>query len=328
MKILRTIGILAIVSVLVIGVAGGASAKGPPEGLPHGSVHSPGKSGLFGTVESVDDPVITLKTNEGSTVYVTLTETAKYKASGETKGWIIGVDDFVDEVLGDDLTNIVGRRIAALVSFTDGDTADVLRLMLIKITPPLHAHRVGIVTAFDPDEDGNGPIEIMDNHGVSHTFEVSEETVYRPEGTTEENIVPYESCITVVTKGDPKVDPPHPAKAIVLHEELPDWAGGRIIVKKIVDSGDTEQSFDFDPDWDDANFSLSSGERYKSGWLEPNTYTVTELFDGLPAGWELTDIDIQDPDEESPDPSADTATIDLDLGETVTVTFTNTYTPE
>ena len=210
-----------------------------------------------------------------------------------------------------------------MVSFTDGDTADVLRLMLIKVTPPLHAHRVGIVTEFTEGEGGS--ITIIDNKGVSHTFGVSEDTVYHPEETTGDEIVPYESCVTVVTKGDPKLGPP--AKAIVLHEELPDWAGGRIMVKKIVDSGDTEQSFDFNPNWDDTNFSLSSGERYKSGWLEPGTYDVTELLDGL-TGWVLTDIDIQDPDEESPEPSDSTATIDLDLCESVTVTFTNTYTPE
>jgi len=321
MKILRTIGILAIVAGLVLGGTGSAFAKGPPDPHPGGGNNAHGKRGLFGTAESAGGDVVTLKTKEGSTVQVTLTDTAKYKAPGETKGWIIGVENFVNEVLDGDIENIVGRRIAALVSFTDVDTADALRLMLIKITPPLHAHRVGIVTEFTPytpEEDGSdGSIVIMDNHGVSHTFDVTGDTVYRPEGTTSESIIPYEGCVTVVTKGDPKLSPS--AKAIVLHEELPDWAGGRIIVQKRVDSGDPEQSFEFDPSWSDSNFSLSGGEQYKSGWLSPGEYDVEEF---LPDGWDLPDIDIDDPDEESTF-SDSTATIDLDLGETVTVTFTN-----
>ena len=54
MKILRTIGILAIVAALVLGGTASAFAKGPPDPHPGGGKHSLGKSGLFGMVNSVD----------------------------------------------------------------------------------------------------------------------------------------------------------------------------------------------------------------------------------------------------------------------------------
>jgi len=84
-------------------------------------------------------------------------------------------------------------------------------------SPPSHAHRVGIVDAFT----AGSSITIIDRDGVSHTFTMNG-TVYRPEGTIPAHIVVDESYVTVVTRGDPKLGPI--AKAIVLHEELPDWA--------------------------------------------------------------------------------------------------------
>ena len=44
--------------------------------------------------------------------------------------------------------------------------------------------------------------------------------------------------MTVITTGDPKIGPP--AKAVVLHEELLEWSGDKIIVYKIVDPEDSE----------------------------------------------------------------------------------------
>ena len=220
MKILRTMGILALVAGLVLGGTGSALAQGPP-----------GKRGLFGTVLSVTPNnggyVIELETEEG-TFDITADDTAKYMVPGETKG-PKDLATFLTKV-GDDPPAIVGRRIAVLVTFTNEDTADAIRLMLIPSpsSPPSHAHRVGIVQeeGFTPGEDGS--ITIIDKDGESHTFSISEDTVYRPEtiaGLTGTDLIDAITggCVTVVTKGDPKSGPP--AKAIVLHElPLPDWA--------------------------------------------------------------------------------------------------------
>ena len=231
MKILRTLGILALTVGLVLGSSGSVLAQGPPDELPAGGPHSPGKQGLFGTVDSTDGYEVTLVTKEGSTVEVTLTETAKYMVPGETKGTVDrdGFETILDGSVDGDITAIEGRRIAVLVTFTNESTADAIRLMLIPSpsSVPAHAHRVGIVDEFNPDSD----ITIIDKDGVSHTFTVTEDTVYRPSaedgGISElegQSLIDelIDGCVTVVTKGDPKLGPE--AKAIVLHEELPDWA--------------------------------------------------------------------------------------------------------
>jgi len=94
-------------------------------------------------------------------------------------------------------------------------------------TPPLHAHRVGVIEDFTPGSS----ITIIDKDGESHTFTVNEDTVYRPsaedDGISEltgTDLIDAITggCVTVVTTGEPKLGPI--AKAIVLHDELPDWA--------------------------------------------------------------------------------------------------------
>lgn len=57
-----------------------------------------------------------------------------------------------------------------------------------------------------------------------------------------------------------------------------------------------------------------------SGLLNPGSYSVAEV---VPAGWDLTNIAINDPSGGSSS-SSPTASIALAAGETVTVTFTNT----
>jgi len=231
MKTLRTIGILALVAGLVLGGAGSAFAQGPPDELPDRGPHSPGKRGLFGTVTSVTPDtmtyVISLETKQGI-FDITLVDTAKYMVPRETQG-SKDLATFL-EIVGDP-PEIEGRRVAVLVTFTNEFTADAIRLMLVP-SPAHHRymHHVGVVEvgAFDPDTS----ITIIDREGVSHTFTVSEDTVYRPsaedDGISEltgdaliEAITG--GCVTVVTKGDPKKADLE-AKAIVLHEELPDWA--------------------------------------------------------------------------------------------------------
>ena len=236
MKILRTIGILALVAGLVLGGTGSAFAKGPPEEPPGGGSHSPGKRGLFGTVTSVTpingSYVIELETEEGIFDITADDTTTKYMVPGETKG-PKDLDRFleiVDENDDGDLEELVDRKLAVLVKDIaeygtppPDFTATAIRLMLIPSpsSPPSHAHRVGIVDTFT---EGTS-ITIIDKDGESHTFTINEDTVYRPEGTTAGDISTADpwSFVTVVTKGDPKLGTAI-AKAIVLHEDLPDWA--------------------------------------------------------------------------------------------------------
>ncbi len=209
MKILRTIGILALVAGLVLGGTGSVLAQGPPN-----------KSGLFGTVDSVSGYDVTLVTKEGSTVVVTLTETAKYMVPRETKGPVNrdGFETVLDGAIDGDITAIEGRRIAVLVTFTNESTADAIRLMLIPSpsSPLSHAHRVGVVDAFT----AGSSITIIDKDGEPHPFALNG-TVYRPDDIDMGAITG--GCVTVVTTGDPKLGTAI-AKAIVLHDELPDWA--------------------------------------------------------------------------------------------------------
>ena len=187
----------------------GGPAGGPPEPGPH----SPGKRGLFGTVDSVSGYDVTLVTKEGSTVVVTLTETARYMVPRETKG-PVNRDGF-ETALDGDITAIEGRRIAVLVTFTNESTADAMRLMLIPSSdsPPLHRHRVGVVDAFT---EGTS-ITIIDEDDVTHTFALLNGTVYRPAKIDSSTEIVAGVHVTVVIKGDPKL--PNPiAKAIVLHK--------------------------------------------------------------------------------------------------------------
>ena len=230
MKILRTMGILALVAGLVLGGAGSVFAQGPPEDPPGGGSHSP-KHGLFGTVASVatitGGYVIELDTEEG-TFDVTADDTAKYMVPRETRGpkdlaTFVGI---VDENEDGDLEELGGRRVAVLVTLTNEFTADAVRLMLIPSpgSRPLHAHRVGVVEvgAFDPAAS----ITIIARDGESYPFAVNGATIYRPDTIAEltgEDLIEAITggCVTVVTKGDPKLGPV--AKAIVLHEGLPEW---------------------------------------------------------------------------------------------------------
>ena len=236
MKILRTIGILALVAGLVLGGGGSALAEKPTDGPPGGGQHSPGKRGLSGNVTSVEtitggeEYIIHLETKQG-TFDITANVTAKYMVPRETHGSanLTRFLEIVDIGEDGDIEELVGRRLAVLVTLTNASTADAIRLMLIPDGPPLHAHRVGVVEvgAFDPGTS----ITIIDKDGESHTFTVSEDTVYRPsaedDGISEltgDALIGAITggCVTVVTKGDPKKADLE-AKAIVLHDEMPDW---------------------------------------------------------------------------------------------------------
>ena len=237
MKILKTIGILALVAGLVLGGVGTAFAEKPPDVPRGGGPHSPGKRGLFGNVTSVEtinageEYVIDLETKHWGTVAITANVTTKYMVPREAQGPqdladFLGIVD-VDPKDGH-LDELVGRRLAVLATnLVEGGyvpiTADAIRLMLIP-SPAHHRrmHRVGVVETFVAFVAGaDGSIEIIDRDGESHTFTVNEDTVYRPADIDPDPsiaIVEGVSHVTVVTKGDPKLGPV--AKAIVLHEKI------------------------------------------------------------------------------------------------------------
>ena len=218
-------------------------AKGPPEGKPAANhakgLHKPDKKrGFSGNVTEVikfTDGIVfgnvTLLTNQKWTVVVKLTESTSYKAPRETPGWIDDFDYFVEEVLAGNLTALEGRRLAVLAGNVTGAppgpfAGEALRLMVLpRPGTPQHAHRTGNVTEFNPPApgvpDAIGNITIVDVQGVSHTFVVDGNTTYRPyppETTAEQ--IEWGSFVTVVTTGDPKLEPP--AKAIVLHIGKPE----------------------------------------------------------------------------------------------------------
>lgn len=227
MKILRTIGILALAAGLALGGAGSALAQEPPDEPPGRGPHSPGKRGLSGNVTSVETIpggyLIHLETKQG-TFEITANVTTKYMVPGETHG-SANLTTFL-EIVGDP-PEIEGRRVAVLASLTDNVTATAIRLMLIP-SPAHHRymHRVGVVDTFVPGEDGN--IIIIDRDGKEHEFKVTDDTIYRPAEIDGIPIAELEEAelkdaitggyVTVVTKGDPKKED-LVAKAIVLHEK-------------------------------------------------------------------------------------------------------------
>ena len=237
MKALRTIGILVLVAGLMLGSVGTVFAKGgPPEGTPGKGLKFEGKRhGFAGNVTEVIDGIdgnVTIRTKLGN-VTLMLTEETRYKIPGVMNKWEGNLTKFKSKgELGEDLDALVGRRVVALAgNVTEAPpgtfTGEAVQLMLlpeqgeqgVQGLPPLHAHRTGNVTDFTPGAGGNITIEDVD--GVSHTFDVDGNTTYRPKVLGE---VPATGdvkghFVTVVTTGDPKLEPEAKAiaKAIVVH---------------------------------------------------------------------------------------------------------------
>ena len=120
---------------------------------------------------------------------------------------------------------------------------------------------------------------------------------------------------------DSYCDDGSPVSAIVLDPgetvicTFEDTERGKIIVDKVTDRAGSNQSFEFSPSYG-SNFSLKDADPANdSGWLVPDTYSVSE---NVPGGWDLTSATCDDDD------GSDPASIVLDPGETVTCIFTNT----
>jgi hypothetical protein len=213
--------------------------KGPPEEKPKAdhakNLKSVGKKrGFSGNVTEVirfsdgnGFGNVTLLTTQNWTVVVELSELTNYKIPREKMGWISDFDYFVEEGLNGNLTELEGRRVGVLAGNVTGTppgpfTGEALKFMVLpQPGTPQHAHRTGNVTEElnlpDPNIEGSiGNITIVDLKGVSHFFALDGNTTYHPyppEMTIEQ--IQIGSYVTVVTTGDPKLDPP--AKAIVLH---------------------------------------------------------------------------------------------------------------
>jgi len=93
------------------------------------------------------------------------------------------------------------------------------------------------------------------------------------------------------------------------------YQAGKIIVVKQTDPAGDSQSFEFDPSYD-SNFFLTDDQQKDSGWLAPDSYSVTEIVPSV--GWDL------DLNNTSCDDGSLISAISLQAGETVTCTFTNT----
>ena len=223
MKAVRTIGILVLVAVLLLGSVGTVFAAKPTD-VPRGKRH-----GFAGNVTAVnvDDGNITIRTKLGN-VTLMLTGETRYKIPGVMNKWEGNLTKFKSKgELGEDLAALKGRRVVALAgNVTEAPpgpfTGEALKLMLLPEQgvpglPPLHAHRTGVVT---DDFTPGGNVTIEDVHGVSHTFVIDEATTCRMGRTTIPLTKLAGRFVTVVTLRDPKLEPA--AKAIVVHHRIPE----------------------------------------------------------------------------------------------------------
>jgi hypothetical protein len=220
MKALRTIGISVLVAGLLLGSVGTVFAEKPPD-VPRGQgLKLQGKKqGFAGNVTSVDEVTgnVTILSQKGI-VTIMLTEAARYKIPRVMNKWG-NLTEFQGQLEGNNLSALIDRRVVALAgNDTETETWEALKFMLLPVPglPPLHAHHTGNVTEFNPGAGGN--ITIEDIHGVSHTFDLDADTKFRPRGTTSAQIT-IGNFVTVVTTGDPKLEPGEKAiaKAIVVH---------------------------------------------------------------------------------------------------------------
>lgn len=229
MKALRTIGILVLVAGLMLSSVGTVFAGGPPHDPPGKLPKFQGeKRGFCGNVTAVtvsDGNVTLLVTKQELSVPIMLTDKARYKIPRVMNKWG-NLTEFKGQLEGGNLSALEGRRVVALAGNVTG-TWEALKLLLLPVPglPPLHAHRTGNVTAFNPlpseDNDNFGNITIEDVHGVSHTFDLAADTTYRPREFSEltetelhDEVIGH--FVTVVIKGDPKLKTAK-AKAIVVH---------------------------------------------------------------------------------------------------------------
>lgn len=226
MKGLRCICIFALAVALVLGSIGTVFAKGPSSAAPgqEGPMFHGERQGYFGNVTAVNNGNVTITTARGN-VTVMLNTYAKYKIVRVMNRW--GNFTGFEGNLGN-TSALAGCRVVFLAGNVTGKL-DVLKFMVLPVpgTQPLCAHQTGLVYEFNaPSGNNMGNITIVDVHGVRHTFAVGNDTIYRPMGIEAGNItgntmLENAGFVTVVTKGNPDVQPLPLAKAIVLHARAP-----------------------------------------------------------------------------------------------------------
>ncbi|MCL2475475.1 MAG: hypothetical protein FWE73_00005, partial [Candidatus Bathyarchaeota archaeon] len=97
---------------------------------------------------------------------------------------------------------------------------------------------------------------------------------------------------------------------------------GSFSVTKLTNPSSASTAFNFVTSAPPGSFSLTDGTTWNSGNLAPGSYTVTEIAQ---AGWDLTNIIINDPTNNSyVDLATRTVFINLDQGETISILYQNT----
>ena len=176
------------------------------------------------------------------------------------------------------------------------------------------------LTCDDPDDGSSGDIstrtatiDLDANETVTCTFTNIKDGQQPPTATPTNTLVPTATHTSTATAT------PTNASA----------STGTIVIVKDAQPNDP-QNFNFVADSnlggfqldDDNDSTLSNTKTFTN--VTPGTYSVVEDF-SVVIGWELTDIQCDDPDNgSSTDLGSGEASIDLDAGETVTCTFTNT----
>ncbi len=123
-----------------------------------------------------------------------------------------------------------------------------------------------------------------------------------------------EDCEGTVEEGDEKT-------CTITNTKL-----GRIIIDKVTDPSESSQVFNFDASYDEDGFTLTDQQDPNdSGFLAPDTYTVSET--DIPEFWDLDSVECDYGDQEEGQSDPNGVEIILGAGDVVTCTFTNKFTP-
>jgi hypothetical protein len=239
MKAMQIVRCLVLASILLLGNVGYVLAAGPPEASPtsagSGNQTDTGNQtgsgnqtqgmcqGFFGNVTAADGQEITLVTNQGWTVNLTLVETTRYMVPAIARERV-RFQSLV-QYLGGDITSLIGKRVAAsacdIVKAPGEDVFTGTARHIIVLPDPLvrvrlHAHHVGLVTDFQQGPGGH--ITILDIHSANQNFSIGADTIYlpnKPEPVDVSELIG--SFATVIATSDlvPVV------KAIIVHPTVP-----------------------------------------------------------------------------------------------------------
>ena len=151
--------------------------------------------------------------------------------------------------------------------------------------------------------------------GEQNTSEFLEPGTY---SVSEESNEDYTTTASCSDRSDPEKIELSPGETVTCTFTNTIKQGGITVVKQTFPT-DTEQSFEFDPSWDEElNFFLVGNGDFESFDLDPGDYSVSEV--NIPEGWDLTNVICLDQDDNSQEASA----LTLELDGSIACTFTNT----